>query len=154
MDNSLDKSPGKVKKAVDFRGFYVENFGENGVPSARRARTSAVVIFPFSSISSRRKYGGSGEYSSRGSAAGVFTGRIFEAGTKTGIGDLTVRLIPPRDVKKPEKVTTTDEDGKFRFTDLGADKYLLEVYQGLTLLYREVIEGKENTPKEIALKKK
>ena len=86
--------------------------------------------------------------------AGVFTGRIYEAGTKTGIGDLTVRLIPPRDVKKPEKVTTTDEDGKFRFTDLSGDKYLLEVYQGLTLLYREVIEGKENTPKEIPLKKK
>ena len=86
--------------------------------------------------------------------AGVFTGRIYEAETKTGIGDLTVRLIPPRDLKKPEKVTTTDEDGKFRFTDLGGDKYLLEVYQGLTLLYREVIEGKENTPKEITLKKK
>jgi hypothetical protein len=85
---------------------------------------------------------------------GVLTGRIYEAGTKTGIGDLTVRLIPPRDVKKPEKVTTTDEDGKFRFTDLSGDKYLLEVYQGLTLLYREVIEGKENTPKEIPLKKK
>jgi hypothetical protein len=81
-------------------------------------------------------------------------GRIYEAGTKTGIGDLTVRLIPPRDVKKPEKVTTTDEDGNFRFTDLSGDKYPLEVYQGLTLLYREVIEGKENTPKEITLKKK
>ena len=82
------------------------------------------------------------------------TGRIYKAGTKTGIGDLTVRLIPPRDLKKPEKVTTTDEGGKFRFADLSGDKYLLEVYQGLTLLYREVIEGKENTPKEITLKKK
>jgi len=65
-----------------------------------------------------------------------------------------VRLIPPRDVKKPEKVTTTDEDGNFRFTDLSGDKYLLEVYEGLTLLYREVVEVKQNTPKEIALKKK
>jgi hypothetical protein len=52
---SLDKSPGKVKKAVDFRGYYVESFGGNGVPLARRAKTSAVVIFPFSSISNRRK---------------------------------------------------------------------------------------------------
>jgi hypothetical protein len=86
--------------------------------------------------------------------AAVLTGRIYEAETKTGIGDLTVRLIPPRDLKQPEKVTTTDEDGKFRFAHLSGDKYLLEVYQGLTLLYREVIEVKQNTPKEIILKKK
>jgi hypothetical protein len=85
---------------------------------------------------------------------GVLTGRIYEAGTQAGIADLTVRLIPPRDLKKPEKVTTTDEGGKFRFADLSGDKYLLEVYEGLTLLYREVIEVKQNTQKEIALKKK
>ncbi len=84
----------------------------------------------------------------------VLTGRISEAETQSGIGDLTVRLIPPRDLKQPEKVTTTDEDGKFRFADLSGDRYLLEVYQGLTLLYREVVEVKENTPKEIILKKK
>ena len=86
--------------------------------------------------------------------AGALTGRVYEAGTKTGIGDLTVRLIPPRDVRAPEKVTTTDEGGNFRFTDLSGDRYLLEVYQGLTLLYREVVEVKENTQREIALKKK
>jgi len=85
---------------------------------------------------------------------GVLTGRIYEAVTQAGIADLTVRLIPPRDLKKPEKVTTTDEGGKFRFADLSGDKYLLEVYEGLTLLYREVVEVKQNTPKEIALKKK
>ena len=96
----------------------------------------------------------------RNAADGLFTrpssltGRIYQAGAKPGIGDPTVRLIPPGDVKKPEKVTTTDEDGNFRFTDLSGDKYPLEVYQGLTLLYREVIEGKENTPKEITPEKK
>jgi hypothetical protein len=84
----------------------------------------------------------------------VISGRIYEAGTRAGIADLTVRLIPPKDLKKSEKVTTTDEDGQFRFADLSGDKYLLEVYEGLTLLYREIIEGKQNTPKEIALKKK
>ena len=89
-----------------------------------------------------------------GAPAAVLTGRISEAETKGGIGDLTVRLIPPRDLKQPEKVTTTDEDGKFRFADLSGDRYLLEVYQGLTLLYREVVELKENTPKEIILRKK
>ena len=86
--------------------------------------------------------------------AAALTGRIYEAETKGGIGDLTVRLIPPRDLKQPEKVTTTDEDGKFRFADLSGDRYLLEVYQGLTLLYREVIDMKQNAPKEIILKKK
>jgi hypothetical protein len=85
---------------------------------------------------------------------GVLTGRIYEAVTQAGIADLTVKLIPPRDLKKPEKVTTTDEGGKFRFADLSGDKYLLEVYEGLTLLYREVVEVKQNTPKEITLKKK
>lgn len=85
---------------------------------------------------------------------GAFTGWVYETVSKSGIPDLTVKLTSPRSLKEPEKVTTTDENGKFRFTSLREGKYLLEVYQGLTLLYMEIIDLQGNMQKEIALKRR
>ena len=85
---------------------------------------------------------------------GAIKGRIYEATTRRGIPGLIVRLIPTVAMKKPEKITDTDDNGEFRFADLEKGRYLLEVYQGLTLLYRDTIDTKQTTNKEIELKRK
>lgn len=72
------------------------------------------------------------------------------AGQK-GIPALTVNLIPPRDLRGVEKITTTDDRGRFSFSALDRGRYLLEVYQGVMLLYREVIAVDRDTRKDIEL---
>jgi hypothetical protein len=52
---------------------------------------------------------------------------------------------------KAKKVTTTDDKGHFTLSDLENGQYLLEVYQGLTILYREVVNVPQQEPKEIPL---
>ncbi|MCG3114294.1 MAG: carboxypeptidase-like regulatory domain-containing protein [Candidatus Manganitrophus sp. SA1] len=86
--------------------------------------------------------------------AADFNGRVVEERSREGISDLTVRLIPPKAAGRPEKATTTDERGGFRFPDIERGRYLLEVYQGTTLLYREVVETDQETIKEIQLSRK
>ncbi len=83
-----------------------------------------------------------------------FNGRVVEEASRGGISDLTVRLIPPKARNQPEKVTTTNEGGEFHFPELEKGRYLLEIYQGTTLLYREVIEADSQTTKEIRLARK
>jgi hypothetical protein len=85
---------------------------------------------------------------------GTVSGRIFDATSKTGIPDLTVKLIPPRTSNKAEKVTTTGQSGEFRFDVPSPGKYLLEVYQGLTLLFRDVVDTTHPSDKVIELKRK
>ncbi len=85
---------------------------------------------------------------------GNLTGKIYELGTNNGIPDLTVKLIPPKGINEPEKVTTTDRNGAFRFSKLREGKYLLAVYQGVTILYRDLITIKQNMRKDIFLKRK
>ena len=81
-------------------------------------------------------------------------GRIYDATNQSGIPELTVRLIPPKSVPRPEKITTTDQNGEFRFSGVDKGKYLLEVYQGVTLLYRNVLDTHQDSVKEIELKRK
>lgn len=85
---------------------------------------------------------------------GNLTGRIYESGSNAGVPDLTVKLVPPKDAKEPEKVTTTDWNGVFRFPKLREGKYLLAVHQGVTILYRDVVDVKQNLQKDISLKRK
>lgn len=87
-------------------------------------------------------------------AAAELNGRVVEETGGEGISDLTVRLIPPKATREPEKVTTTNDRGEFHFPDLTKGKYLLEVSQGTTLLYREVVEADQGTVKEIRLSRK
>jgi hypothetical protein len=85
---------------------------------------------------------------------GTVSGRIFEATSRAGIGGLIVKLTPSRAANRPQKITqkitTTEPDGRFEFTNLDKGRYLLEVYQGLTLLYRDVIDTGQETHKELS----
>ena len=81
-------------------------------------------------------------------------GRVHEATGQKGIPALAVKLIPPRDLRGVERVTSTDEEGRFRFDNLAGGKYLLEVYQGVMLLYREVITLDRDMRKDIQLRRR
>lgn len=85
---------------------------------------------------------------------GNLSGRIEESASKQGIPDMTVKLIPSRGGKEPERVTTTDSDGVYRFSKIREGMYLVELYRGVTLLHREVVEVKNNVKKDFTLKKK
>ncbi len=81
-------------------------------------------------------------------------GRVHEITGQRGIPALAVKLIPPRDRHGVERVTSTDEGGKFHFENLDGGRYLLEVYQGVMLLYREVITLDRDTRKDIELRRR
>jgi len=82
------------------------------------------------------------------------SGRIFDASNNQGISNLVVKLTPPRDLKEPQKITVTDHDGQFTFSGLKKARYLLEVNQGPTLLYRDVIDVNQESIKNIMLHSK
>jgi hypothetical protein len=86
-------------------------------------------------------------------AAARLSGRIYDGASKQNIPDLTIKLVPPKDVNAPERITSTDHGGRFNFGDVAPGKYLLEVYQGLTLVHREVVLVNGEVQKEIALYK-
>lgn len=85
---------------------------------------------------------------------GHVSGRVFESASQSGIANLTVRLTPAKSAKQAEKITTTDQNGEFRFNNLDRGKYLIEVYQGVTLLYRSVLDTRQDSKKVIGLKRK
>lgn len=84
----------------------------------------------------------------------LLDGRVYEAAGQKGIPALAVKLIPPRALHGVERITSTDDGGRFRFGNLDGGRYLLEVYQGVTLLYREVISLDRNMRKDIALRRR
>jgi hypothetical protein len=72
----------------------------------------------------------------------VLEGTVQDVHTKVGIPNLTMRLIPPNNVRSPERIVRTDSRGNFRFTDPNNHyhgRHLLEVYQGAQLLFRDEI---------------
>jgi len=82
-------------------------------------------------------------------------GRVFYLATNKGIGDLVVKLIPPREfrcVVNMDKMAVTDKKGKFKFTGLPKGIYLLELYEGPTLLYRDKVDMYKTKNKKIILK--
>ncbi len=89
------------------------------------------------------------------SAAGLtLDGQVREAVGRKGIPALAVKLIPPRELRGVERITSTDGEGRFRFANLDRGRYLLEVYQGVRLLYREVISLDRDLRKDIELRKR
>jgi hypothetical protein len=86
------------------------------------------------------------------SKAPSFGGTVYDADTKKGIPNLTVKLVPPREAKAVEAATATDADGNFSFPRAQAGKYLLEVYFGLTLVHREVVNTGGGARIEIPLR--
>jgi hypothetical protein len=81
-------------------------------------------------------------------------GRVYEITTERGIPALTVKLIPPKATKRPERITSTNYQGNFQFSGIQTGRYLIEVYQGLTILYRDMIEITHDMRKDIPLRKK
>jgi carboxypeptidase family protein len=85
---------------------------------------------------------------------GSVRGRVIDAKTEQGIPGLIIKLTPPKATKQPQKVTSTDPQGEFRFEKVVDGRYLLEVYQGLSLLYRDVVDTTKPSKKAISLKRK
>jgi hypothetical protein len=85
--------------------------------------------------------------------AAQLDGRVHEATSGKGIVGLTVKLIPPKNTGIPEKITFTGNQGEFHFFDIKCGQYMIEAYQGVTILYRDVIMITQDTQKDIALQK-
>lgn len=85
---------------------------------------------------------------------GVIAGRIFNSATNQGIPGLTVKLTPPKSTASPQHATRTDVQGAFDFGKLAKGRYLLEVYQDTTLLFRRVIDSSQNSQFEVRLRPK
>lgn len=81
-------------------------------------------------------------------------GQVVEATTQRGIPALSVKLTPSRELRQPQRITSTNRDGQFRFSNLPRGRYLLEVRQGVTLLHREIVTIEVDTKKQITLRKK
>lgn len=81
-------------------------------------------------------------------------GEVHDASTKKGIPGLTVKLIPPKGAPMPQKITFTNPEGRFQLLNLERGKYLLEVYQGVTLVHREVVTLETVLAKQIELTRK
>jgi hypothetical protein len=83
------------------------------------------------------------------------SGQVFYLANHKGIGDLVVKLTPPRnfrEVVQKEIILVTDKNGQFKFTGLPKGKYLLELYEGPTLLYRDMVDMYKENNKTIILK--
>ena len=79
------------------------------------------------------------------------TGHIIDDRTNGGISSLTVSLRPPANNEGQQRLTSTDAGGGFVLNKVPAGRYLLEVFQGVTPVYREVVELDRETAKEIRL---
>lgn len=64
---------------------------------------------------------------------------------------LTVRLYFPKETRRPTLVTYTDSNGNFRYNDLPAGRYLLEVYQGKAMTYQRALTLDRNLPQPLAI---
>jgi Carboxypeptidase regulatory-like domain len=80
------------------------------------------------------------------------SGRVFNSASGAGVAGLSVRLIAPRALQLPVKITTTGANGEFRFSGLRTGKHLLTIYQGTTLLFRREIDNSIETKFVVSLK--
>ena len=83
--------------------------------------------------------------------AADFKGRVFDATTRTGIENLEVKLSPPRQSRAAIHLTRTDRNGAFLVPRLAPGRYLLEVSQGMYLLYRMEVDTTRQSQIEIPL---
>jgi hypothetical protein len=81
-------------------------------------------------------------------------GHVFESATKRGVGNLEVKLTPPSNSNLAIRLTSTDGNGNFRFSQVRQGRYLLEDSQGPSLLYRGEIDAATVTNVEIPLQKR
>lgn len=86
--------------------------------------------------------------------AADFPGRVFDAVSTDGIQNVQVKLTPPRRSKAPIRIATTARDGAFEFSGLIRGRYLVEVSQGVTLVYRAEVDTSKVDRLDIALRRK
>lgn len=84
----------------------------------------------------------------------IFTGRVFDATSKRGIENLEVKLTPPKQSRLTIRVANTDQNGLFAFKQLARSRYLLEVSQGVHLLYRVEVDANTSDRLDIPLERK
>jgi hypothetical protein len=82
-----------------------------------------------------------------------FKGKVTATTPKGDLGaaGLSVSLSRPVALNKPKLITATDEQGQFNFSNLERGQYLLEVFQRLTLLYRQLVNVPSATDQNIKL---
>ncbi len=78
----------------------------------------------------------------------TLTGTILESQSSNGVANLTVKLTPPRSTNRAQKLTTTDQQGQFNFREVEPGRYLLEIFQGLTPVYRKVFDTSSSSSRE------
>jgi hypothetical protein len=83
-----------------------------------------------------------------------FGGRVFDSASKTGIQNLEIKLTPPKTMKGAIRIATTDRNGEFVFRRLVRGRYLMEVSQGITLLYRQEIDAVKADRVDVPLKRR
>jgi hypothetical protein len=90
------------------------------------------------------------------SATGVtITGKVCDAGSKQGIPNLEVKLTSPKGSKGTVRLVSTGQGGEFWFKDLERNQYLLDVSQGVNLLFRDVVDAKKgDVTRIIALRRR
>jgi hypothetical protein len=85
----------------------------------------------------------------------TFKGKIlaatYEGQVSAGASNLIVSLSAPASMNKRKQVASTNEQGEFIFENIEEGEYLLEVFQRLTVLYREIITIPQVREKEIRL---
>jgi hypothetical protein len=82
---------------------------------------------------------------------GTVLAATYAGQVSVGAPNLTVSISPPAKLNKSKQVVSTNEQGQFIFNDVEDGEYLLEVFQRLTVLYREVINVPQTVQKEIRL---
>ena len=80
-----------------------------------------------------------------------FTGRVTDTDHR-GIANLEVKLTPPRDTKLPIRLGSTDRNGVFLFRQLAPGRYLVELSQGVYLLYRAQVDTTKESHTDITLR--
>ncbi len=83
----------------------------------------------------------------------TFRGKVLAttATSTAGAAGLSVTLTPPKKLNKPALTTTTNDQGAFELTNVDSGEYLLEIFQRLTVLYREVVTVPATLETEVRL---
>ena len=82
-----------------------------------------------------------------------FSGRVTDT-AQNPIENLEVKLTPPRDSKAPIRLGSTDRNGMFVFRQLVQGRYLIEISQGVYLLYRAEVDTIRQSRVDITLRRR
>ena len=83
--------------------------------------------------------------------AADFGGRVTDV-DRHGVANLEVKLTPPRNAKQPIRLGSTDSNGVFVFRQLAGGRYLLELSQGVYLVYRAEVDTTKQSRVEVTLR--